>query len=67
MFFNTMSSHFIIIFGFSLVFASFVSGVYEDDVNFDQNYVPLWANNHITRLYNGTEVQLLLDQSSGTK
>ncbi|WOG95041.1 hypothetical protein DCAR_0314343 [Daucus carota subsp. sativus] len=66
MFFNTMSSHFIIIFGFSLVFASFVNGVYEDDVNFDQNYVPLWANNHITRLYNGTEVQLLLDQSSGT-
>lgn len=62
-----MTSHFLIIFGFSLlVFAVHVNGDPEDLVNFDQNYVPLWGAAHLTRVDNGKGVQLLLDQSSGT-
>ncbi|KAL1826156.1 hypothetical protein ACET3Z_012934 [Daucus carota] len=61
-----MASHFLEIFGFSLlVFASCVKGVPEDDVSFDQNYFSLWGLNHITRVDNDKEVQLLLDQYSG--
>lgn len=61
-----MASHFLKIFGFSLlVFASYVNGVYEDDVSFDQNYFSLWGSNHLTRVNNNKEVQLLLDQYSG--
>ena len=63
---TTMASHFLEIFGFSLlVFASCVKGVPEDDVSFDQNYFSLWGLNHITRVDNSKEVQLLLDQYSG--
>ena len=63
---TTMASHFLEIFGFSLlVFASCVKGVPEDDVSFDQNYFSLWGLNHITRVDNNKEVQLLLDQYSG--
>ncbi|WOG95037.1 hypothetical protein DCAR_0314339 [Daucus carota subsp. sativus] len=61
-----MASHFLEIFGFSLlVFVSFVSGGPADDVSFDQNYFSLWGLNHITRVDNDKEVQLLLDQYSG--
>lgn len=62
-----MASHFLTIFGFSLlVFAMHVNGDPEDDVSFDQNYVPLWGATHLTRVDNKRGVQLLLDQSSGT-
>ena len=61
-----MASRFLEIFGFSLlVFVSFVSGGPADDVSFDQNYFSLWGLNHITRVDNDKEVQLLLDQYSG--
>lgn len=61
-----MASHLLQIFVFYvLVLASFVNGVYEDDVSFDQNYFSLWGSNHLTRVNNNKEVQLLLDQYSG--
>lgn len=33
--------------------------------DFNQNYYPLWGQNHITFLNHSTEVQLFLDKSSG--
>ncbi|RYQ88631.1 xyloglucan endotransglucosylase/hydrolase protein 2-like [Arachis ipaensis] len=35
------------------------------EINFDQNYKVIWGDNHAVSLNQGTEIQLLMDNSSG--
>lgn len=38
----------------------------EDDVSFDQNYVVRYGNDHFLKLNQGRDVQLSLDQTTGS-
>lgn len=37
-----------------------------DDVSFDQNYVVRYGNDHVLQLNQGRDVQLSLDQTTGS-
>lgn len=49
--------------GFLMANMLFASG--RQQVSFYENYNVTWGNSHFSSLYNDTEVQLTLDQSSG--
>ncbi|KAL4286334.1 hypothetical protein S245_065998 [Arachis hypogaea] len=51
-----------------LIILYFIDGVLarSREVSFDQNYKVIWGDNHVVSLNQGTEIQLLMDNSSGS-
>ncbi|MED6152366.1 hypothetical protein PIB30_091310, partial [Stylosanthes scabra] len=46
--------------------ALLASGGGSREVSFDENYKVIWGDNHVVSLNQGTEVQLTMDNSSGS-
>lgn len=54
------------VFAFPLILVTiYANEVSAASARFDETYRYLWGGSHLTRLEEGCEVQLLLDQSSG--
>lgn len=58
------NSYFLLL--FFLLTSLHLNGAYDEYVPFEQNYAPLWAPENIRILDQSREVQLDLDQRSGT-